>query len=171
MSAAGTDALGISGRVEDFYRLQVMPRMAGLPFLNPRLRVEAVGFSLWQGQWLGCLVTPWSINLLLLPAAAADWPALALGEKRRLGFAAGEFEFVCGIDPDLGEHHDCSLFSPALEFLDQAAAVATARAVLAALHSVDAVDAFPIDCETPSAPRPAPLSRRAFLRGSFADGH
>ncbi len=39
MSAAGTDALGISGRVEDFYRLQVMPRMAGLPFLNPRLRL------------------------------------------------------------------------------------------------------------------------------------
>ena len=45
--------------------------MDGLPLLNKALRVQAVGFERWQGQWLGALVTPWFLNLVLVPGQAA----------------------------------------------------------------------------------------------------
>lgn len=131
-------------------------RMAGLPFLNPRLHVEAVGFREWEGQWLGVLVTPWSINLVLLPASG-PWPRLSTGAERFVDLPAGRFRFIAGFDAALGEYHACSLFSPALEFADQEAARATALAALRALQD-------PAGAEH-GAPRCAPLSRRDFLRG------
>jgi hypothetical protein len=42
-------------------------RMADLPFLNPQLRVEAVGFRDWQGARVGALITPWSIVIVAMP--------------------------------------------------------------------------------------------------------
>ncbi len=38
----------------------VAQRMQGLGFVNPALRVQAVGFEPWKGFWLGVMVTPWS---------------------------------------------------------------------------------------------------------------
>lgn len=154
-----------------FYRDTVAPRMHGLPFVNPALQVEALGFRLWQGQWLGALILPWSLNLTLLPAAPEQWPGLPSGAKRRLRFPAGEFEFVCAIDVPAGEHHDCSLFSPALEFADPAAARATALAALEALTRFD--DLQRIDLDSPALPTASPsLSRRGFfgMRAAASNG-
>jgi [NiFe] hydrogenase assembly HybE family chaperone len=53
-------------------------RMADLPFLNPRISVAAVGFARQGDDWRGVLVTPWGIQLLLLPA---DCPL----ERERMG--------------------------------------------------------------------------------------
>lgn len=44
--------------VEAAFRRIDAERMADLPFRNPALRVEAVGFRMHDGQWLGVLVTP-----------------------------------------------------------------------------------------------------------------
>jgi [NiFe] hydrogenase assembly HybE family chaperone len=163
-------------RVELAYASIAATRMAGLPFLNSALRVEAVGFRRWNGQWLGVLVTPWSMNLLLLPDAAAQWTPLPQGGERHASFPAGNFRFISGHDDLLGEHHSCSLFSPMLEFADQEGARLTALAALDALF--DAANAEP-----DGAPRPeptaagpleeirtdlsAPMSKRDFLRGRY----
>ena len=85
--------------------------MADLPFLNPKLRVESVGFRPWQGQWLGALVTPWSLNLVLLPGEG-QWETLAMGGERFAALPAGRYRFIAGHDEELGEYHACSLFSP-----------------------------------------------------------
>ena len=45
-------------------------RMRDLPIVNPRLAVEAVGFEQWEDQDLGVLITPWFMNLVLLPDSA-----------------------------------------------------------------------------------------------------
>ncbi len=144
-------------------------RMAGLPFLNPALRVEAVGFRPWQGEWLGVLVTPWSINVVLMPGEGA-WPRLHIGEERIVAMPAGRFRFVAGADDELGEYHACSLFSPALEFADHETARATAEASLAALF--DGANAPGPDSYRPSDPpppdQPSAVSKRDFLRGRFA---
>ena len=63
-------------------------RMAGLPFLNGSLAVEAIGFAPWQAHWLGVVVTPWFMNLVVAPRDAAQWRALPAGEKRRFRFPA-----------------------------------------------------------------------------------
>jgi len=129
--------------------------MVGMPFVNDALRVEAVGFHQWQGQWLGILVTPWSINVLLLPGSGA-WPKLPAGGERFVDLPAGRFRFVAASDAALGEYHACSLFSPALEFEDHDAARATASAALRALQEPEATRG-----QGPA----RGLSRREFLRG------
>ena len=153
-----------SARIEAAYSRIWRTRMRGLPFLNASLRVEAVGFRAWEGEWLGALVTPWSLNLVLTPGAG-DWTALASGAERFVTLPAGRFRFIAGHDEDLGEHHACSLFSPVQEFADHATAVAVARAALDALfdagHAADGQAAA-----RPGAERP--VSKRDFLHGRFA---
>lgn len=168
-----TSAEAAARSAQRFYRDTVAPRLAGLPYLNPRLDVEAVGFRAWHAQWLGCLVTPWSINLMLLPRDGHEWRALPVGEKRREQFPAGEFEFVCAIDEGLGEHHDCSLFSPTLEFVDQTAARHAALAALAALEGLDGLASFPLDSDASETGGRERNSRRRFLRSwvGSPDGH
>ncbi len=141
-------------------------RMEGLPFLNPNLRVEAVGFRPWEGQWLGALVTPWSVNLVLMPGDG-EWPSIAKGDERFVEMPAGRFRFIAGRDEELGEHHACSLFSPAQEFADHETARAVALASLEALF--DAANAQ-ADGERPATEAAAPsrLSKRDFLLGRFS---
>jgi [NiFe] hydrogenase assembly HybE family chaperone len=162
--------------------LEVARRMAGLGFLNPALQVEAVAFEPWQGHWLGVMVTPWFMNLVLLPRERESWQPLAVGAKRKLRFPAGVYEFIGADDASVGEHQTCSLFSPMLEFEDQAAARLVARLAREALF--DAANAevaeYPranlaaaaqgASTTVPDSARPthAPavaVSKRDFLRG------
>jgi [NiFe] hydrogenase assembly HybE family chaperone len=161
-----------SVRVTEAYEHIWRTRMEGLPFVNPRLRVEAVGFRAWEGQWLGALVTPWSLNLLLLPGEG-EWITLAAGSERFVAFPAGRFRFIAGHEPALGESHSCSLFSPVLEFTDHEAARLTAEAALVALF--DAAHAPRDDHllrehqpEAIVAHGPAEVSKRDFISGRFA---
>jgi [NiFe] hydrogenase assembly HybE family chaperone len=144
-------------------------RMADMPILNARLRVEAVGFRPWEGQWLGALVTPWSLNLVLLPGEG-EWISLPAGEERFVAFPAGRFRFISAhLDP-LGESHGCSLFSPVLEFTDHEAARLTAEAALAALFDeahAPAADHLLREHRPEPAPA-APVSKRDFLSGRFS---
>jgi [NiFe] hydrogenase assembly HybE family chaperone len=136
-------------------------RMRGLPFVNERLAVEAVGFRLWNERWLGVLLTPWFMSLVLLPADApgARWQALKKGASAAYAFPAGVFEFIGGHEDAIGEFQSCSLFSPVFEFADQATARLAAEAALAALF------------DEPDRARAAPVSKRDFLRGRWASGN
>jgi len=107
--------------------------MRGLPVLNPALRVRAVGFRRWGEHWLGVLVTPWFMNLVLMPRLPERWPAVGEREMRHFVFPAGVFAFIAAHDAEIGPHLSCSLFSPMFEFTDAAAAEATAAAALQAL--------------------------------------
>jgi len=141
-------------------------RMQGLPFLNPNLRVEAVGFRPWSGEWLGALVTPWSVNLVLMPGDG-PWTALPVGGERIVALPAGRFRFIAGHDDELGEHHACSLFSPAQAFGDHETARAVAEASLVALFDADndrIPDAEAVKASVADAP-PARVSKRDFLKG------
>jgi len=180
-----TDAIGAavdpSTRLGAAYREIHRQRMLGLPFLNPALDVEAVAFAPWEGCWLGVMVTPWFMNLMLVPEDPGQWQPLAFGDKRTHRFPAGAYQFIGGDDPLVGPYESCSLFSPVLEFEDHA----TARMV-AALARDALFD--PANAEVPEYPRAnltapddagpgplarleagmeAPLTKRDFLRGRF----
>lgn len=107
--------------------------MAGVPLLNPVLAVQAVGFAPWSGHWLGVLITPWFMNLVLCPRLPAQWPAVGQRESRHYVFPAGVFEFIGHHDDELGPYQACSLFSPMFEFASPQAAYDTAVAARAAL--------------------------------------
>ncbi|MDR2173437.1 MAG: [NiFe]-hydrogenase assembly chaperone HybE [Burkholderiales bacterium] len=144
-------------------------RMQGLPFLNPALRVEAIGFRPWQAFWLGVVVTPWMMNLMLLPCESEQWPTVARGERLHYQFPAGDYDFIMAHDDTLGEYMMCSLFSPVQQFCDHEVARLTAEFALKALFESDAPEAA-----SEETPRPTlheklatPLSKRDFLRGRF----
>jgi [NiFe] hydrogenase assembly HybE family chaperone len=158
-------------------------RMQGLGFVNPALDVEAIGFAPWGSHWLGVMITPWFINLILAPRVAGAWESLALGAKRRYRFPAGDYEFIGAVDEIAGEYHACSLFSPVLEFDDHATARLVAQLARDALLDPANADAAPMPMSNPGRepraadePGPvaeigqrlqAPLSKRGFLRGRF----
>jgi [NiFe] hydrogenase assembly HybE family chaperone len=156
--------------------------MQGLGFVNPALAVDAVGFAPWQGHWLGVMVTPWFMNLVLLPHDRSRWQPLPVGGKRKLRFPAGVYEFIGADDPLVGEHQTCSLFSPVLEFEDHAAARLVAQLAREALldeANAEAPEVPRADLAPPagaaaargSAPGPqTAVSKRDFLRGRFAGG-
>jgi [NiFe] hydrogenase assembly HybE family chaperone len=155
-----------AARLEAVFTRIWKTRMQGLPFLNPNLRVEAVGFRPWGGEWLGALVTPWSVNLVLMPGEG-PWTALPVGGERIVALPAGRFRFIAGHDDELGPHHACSLFSPAREFGDHETARAVAGASLEALFDAgnDRIpDAEAVKASVEAAP-PARVSKRDFLKG------
>ncbi len=126
-------------RLEGLYRHIEQTRMDGVPILNPVLRVEAVGFTPWNGQWLGVLITPWFMNLILL-GGEGDVDCLAdrrPGEKIHHVFPSGVYEFIVAEEAALGLHQGryqtCSLFSPMQSFDSQALAVATAGEIMRGL--------------------------------------
>ncbi len=133
-------------------------RMADVPILNEALEVEAVGFERIDAGVLGVLVTPWFMNLMLLPAEADGFAGEQPGEKTIVPLPAGDYEFIAGNEAGIGDYRMCSLFSPVFEFADHATAVATAEAVMAGVLT---------------APEPAPanatparsVSRRDLFRG------
>lgn len=158
-------------RLEAVFTRIWQTRMAGLSFLNENLRVEAVGFRSWAGQWLGALVTPWSVNLVLMPGEGS-WTSLPQGGERIVALPAGRFRFVAGHDEELGEYHACSLFSPAQEFADHDTARAVAAAALDALFDVGNADAPDVDGSRGTSmlagAEPAVVSKRDFIRGRFS---
>jgi [NiFe] hydrogenase assembly HybE family chaperone len=160
---------------------EIARRMQGLGLSNPALEVEAVAFEPWQGHWLGVMVTPWFMNLVLLPRIRSQWEPLPLRAKRLLRFPAGGYEFIGADDPLIGEQQVCSLFSPMLDFEDHAAARLVARLAREALFDTANAEQpeFPradlspdaqAAREPPSAAAPAPVSKRDFLRGRLG-GH
>ena len=152
-------------------------QMQDVPVVNPALAVEAVGFRPWSGHWLGILVTPWFMNLVLMPRVSAQWQAIGERESRHYVFPAGVFEFIGARDAALGDYQACSLFSPMFEFADAEAARDTAVAALAALFDTATREAGAVPL-APSAgakagdravaetlPIPKTVSKRDFLFG------
>jgi [NiFe] hydrogenase assembly HybE family chaperone len=159
MPAFSAEERAPTSRLEAVFSEIGTTRMAGVPLLNSALRVEAVCFVNWRENWLGILITPWFMNLILLPRAGQAWPGLVTGQHVVHAFPSGEYDFIVGQEAALGPYQSCSLFSPMFEFPDQTHARATAQAALAHLFAAAA------------APQAlAPMSRRRFLLGGAARG-
>ncbi len=171
--AAPSPAAALQARFTQIWQRQ----MQDVPMVNPALQVQAVGFRPWGEHWLGVLITPWFMNLVLLPRQRQHWQPIGERETRHYVFPAGVFEFIGGRDATLGDYQACSLFSPMFDFADQASAHETAVAALAALFDAShrqAADVPPAvvapavpqaASATPATPSTA-LSKRDFLFGA-----
>ena len=107
-------------------------RMAGVPILNEALEVRLLGLRDWEDNWLATLLTPWFMNLILIPETSDGTPVRA-GSKRIFRFPSGPYEFIRGEEAETGPYWMCSLFSPVFEFSDQETAEACALAALDSL--------------------------------------
>ncbi len=114
------------------YREIAVTRMAGLPFLNPALSVEATGFCPFEGGAIGLLITPWFINAIFLPLSGDPWITLPVGTRITRTLPAGRYPFLVGREHAL-THLSCSFFSPVQEFSGMDEAREVAREVLTLL--------------------------------------
>ena len=119
-----------AAKLERVFNRIAATRMAGLPIVNSALRVEAVGFRPWRDCWAGVLVTPWTMNLVLLPGPDARLETLAPGQHKVWSFPSGAYEFMGLAESELGVCHACPLISPLTEFATHEAALAVAREII-----------------------------------------
>ena len=145
----------IGSALETIFNQILAQRMQGLPVLNPALFVQATGFHRINDEWLGILITPWFMNLLLMPGLDSAWSGQNPGEKFAKTFPYGVFEFTLANEAQLGSYAQCSLFSPMFQFSHQADALAAAQAALQGLLT---------------AQKPRSLSRLDLLRGAIGSG-
>ena len=106
--------------------------MQGLPFINAQLNVEAVGFREFQDFEIGVLITPWFMNLILLPAADAR-TSIDQGQRINACFPSGEIEFTAAQDEELGLYFSAVLFSTVADIPDQTTARELATEVMKGL--------------------------------------
>jgi [NiFe] hydrogenase assembly HybE family chaperone len=142
------DVADLVARYEAIYE----ERMRDLPIVNPRLAVEAVGFEQWEDKDLGVLITPWFMNLVLLPDTGqlTDVPQ---GERVECRFPSGPCELTVYRDEELGTYLAAVLFRTVAGFPDQDVARAVAEEALAQIL------AEPPEKETEK------VSRRGLLTG------
>ena len=168
----------IVDRLEAVFTDIATSRMAGLPICNQAMQVQAVGFREWNGHWVGVLITPWTISLVLLPGDKESLKTLGPDEKMTWEFPSGSYEFMGLNEQAMGSCHICSLISPVIDVERHEDAVSIAEEVMVALFSEEKSDQLR-DAERkvkleaarlsgePIPLKDKTLSRRDFLRGNF----
>lgn len=164
-------------RIVEAYKRVDLDRMQDLPFRNDALSVDAVGFRDWGADQLGVIITPWFINLVLVPGEGTDWSQHRHGDKVAYTLPSGVYEFVHGDLEDFGPIQSCSLMSPVteLENHDTARLIAEEVMRLMVIESEPEeitgqplLSAVPEPEEAELGPKPnvsEPISRRELLRG------
>jgi [NiFe] hydrogenase assembly HybE family chaperone len=116
-------------RLEEHYRSILKDRMQDMPFVNKALEVAAVGFRDFDAHSLGVLISPWFMNLVLLPGTD-EWSALEQGSVIGMALPGENIDFNVCHDRDIGTYLTAVLFRTVADFPDQSAAVSVAEDVL-----------------------------------------
>lgn len=136
--------------------------------VNPLLNCASIGFRHCRGDWLGVVITPWFMDLVLLPGGGNLWGDIPAGQRRYVDLAQGTVAFTAAEDTCLGAYQHASLVAGVASLPDMAAAVALANQVMFgicgdALHDVEPPIARP-DAGAGSIAGPGVPSRRGFFR-------
>lgn len=115
---------------EEGMRRIARERMQGLSIVNPKIDVHAVDFRRWGNDWIGVMVTPWSIAAVYICGVAESWVKVPVGKVRLIELPAGDFPFISVEDPILGRFLSLPLKSPVLDMADQETADEFARVAL-----------------------------------------
>ena len=131
-------------------------RMRGLPLLNEKLSVEAVGFRPLGDHQVGVLLTPWFMNLVLLPGTD-EWDSMQQGEVVSWPLPHGEYDFTVSRDEELGTFLSAILFSSVSSIPTQEIAHDIAEEIAELVFSESDPDT--------ELPKKRPIGRREFLTG------
>ncbi|MBA2073832.1 hydrogenase-2 assembly chaperone [Aeromonas veronii] len=85
--------------------------MQALPFYHATMPIVAE-CVLFEGQWLGCVLTPWMLSVVLLPGPDQLWPVRSSSDRIALQLPCGNMTFMVGELPETGQLLACSLMSP-----------------------------------------------------------
>lgn len=91
--------------------------------VNPALTCAAVGFSRYRGDWIGVLITPWFMDILLLPGGGDLWGDIPVGQRRYVELPRGTVPFTAAADPEIGPYQHSPLVAPVSALTDMATAL------------------------------------------------
>lgn len=92
------------------YERIAQQEMQALPFYHPAMPIVAE-CTLFEGQWLGCVLTPWMLSVVVLPGPDQLWPVRS-SERLALQLPCGNLTFMVGALPETEQLLACSLMSP-----------------------------------------------------------
>jgi [NiFe] hydrogenase assembly HybE family chaperone len=134
--------------------------MRDLPIYNGKIAIEAIGFQPFgDTALLGVVLTPWFMNLVLLPVAPEPMSTTEIGRPVEVQLPARKCTFVVGGNNIIGLYRAHSLHSPVLTFTLPGQAQAEARRQLAMLMAPPTREA------AASGNGSAAVDRRALLFG------
>ncbi|EPT9750005.1 hydrogenase-2 assembly chaperone [Yersinia enterocolitica] len=122
--------------------------MRGLPFYRDHIPLRACGFQLFEQQWIGALLTPWMLSLVVLPGPQQSWQCRAVGERLMLALPCGGISFTVSEIAGCSQYLSRSLMSP----LDTS--LSAERALQLAEQSARMALSLPVmDADAPADPR------------------
>ncbi len=108
--------------------------MRDLPIYNAKVAIEAIGFQPFgESALIGVVLTPWFMNLVLLPLAPEPMRMGDIGRPVEVPLPVGKRTFVIGGNDVIGLYRAHSLHSPVLTFTLPGQAQAEARRQVALL--------------------------------------
>ncbi len=121
-------------------------KMQGIPILNPRINVQALGFQYYRDRIVGIVITPWLMNVIILPAEGEDWSDRDPGRKEMLAFPLKTCLFLQNEIDGIGYCQTHSLYSPMNEFANHEHAVRVGQDFIEKLMTVpEQVEEDPVD--------------------------
>ncbi|MCP4980547.1 MAG: [NiFe]-hydrogenase assembly chaperone HybE [Gammaproteobacteria bacterium] len=117
----------IAATIEKTFNRIHLENMQGIPILNPAIEVQAVGFQYYQDRVLGVIITPWLMNVVILPAEDEDWSGMELGHKQPQKFPSKTYKFMINHIEGIGSCQTHSLYSPMRDFACHEQALKMAR--------------------------------------------
>ncbi|ASN86552.1 hydrogenase-2 assembly chaperone [Pectobacterium versatile] len=140
-------------QLEAAFQAVAESNMQHLPFFQPQIPVRACGFQLFEHQWVGCMLTPWMLSLLVLPGPDQVWQQRTVGEKLALILPCGNIRFTVGDINGCGQYLAASLMSPLKKSLAAEAMLTLAEQTARMALSLPVADSN----------MPASRGRRAFF--------
>lgn len=135
--------------------------MHDLTFLHPSMPVYVTELTLFEGQWTGCVITPWMFSAVIFPGPEQLWPQRNISEKIGLRLPYGTMTFTVGELEGVSQYLACSLLSPLPHTLSPQEGMRLADDSARMLLSLPVTD--------PDAP--AMAGRRALLTGKRVPRH
>jgi [NiFe] hydrogenase assembly HybE family chaperone len=115
--------------------------MRELPLYNDKIAIEAIGFRAFgETALIGVVLTPWFMNLVLLPVAPEPMRMAEIGRPVEVELPIGKRTFVIGGNEVIGLYRAHSLHSPVLTFTLPGQAQAEARRQLGLLLAPPAAE-------------------------------
>ncbi|WP_193345504.1 hydrogenase-2 assembly chaperone [Actinobacillus pleuropneumoniae] len=91
---------------------KISANMQDLPFYRHDIPCFAPNFILYEGQWIGSVLTPWMISIVIIPGPEQLWEGRTVGDKLGLQLPYKAMTFTVSSIDSIPQYLSCSLLSP-----------------------------------------------------------
>ena len=91
---------------------QISVNMQDQPFYRHDIPCFTPNFILYEGQWIGTVLTPWMISIIVIPGPEQLWEGRTVGDKLGLQLPYKTMTFTVSSINSIPQYLSCSLLSP-----------------------------------------------------------